>query len=155
MYKPSKWCQRVVCSVVHWWRGFGSLRGCGCPLDTSIHSSCLSWWWWCCQTPPLGLSRSVAISTPGGGGFARDRLSLQSFWHHSQLSSLVVFVSFHSIMPQVATNLGPVTDLRAFPSCWEKGRISSPEVSKKRSLSENCWRFLTPTTHLRLVFWRG
>ena len=42
---------------------------------------------------------------PGGGGFAGNVLSLQSFWHHSQLSSfyLVVFVSFHS--PQVATNL--------------------------------------------------
>ena len=38
-------------------------------------------------------------------------LSLQSFWHHPQLSSLVVFVSFHSIVPQVATNRGPVTDL--------------------------------------------
>ena len=39
-------------------------------------------------------------------------LSLQSFWHHSQLSSLVVFVlSFHFIVPQVATNQGPVTDL--------------------------------------------
>ena len=49
-------------------------------------------------------------------------LSLHSFWHHSQLSSLVVFVSFHSIVPQVATNRGPVTDLkinclRFF--CWE------------------------------------
>jgi len=38
-------------------------------------------------------------------------LSLQRFWHHSQLSSLVVFVSFHFIVPQVATNQGPVTDL--------------------------------------------
>ena len=44
-------------------------------------------------------------------------LSLQSFWHHSQLSSLVVFVSFHSIVPQVATNRGPVTDLTRKKEC--------------------------------------
>jgi hypothetical protein len=44
----------------------------------------------------LVLSRLVAIaSSPALHGTV---ISLQSFWHHSQLSSLVVFVSFHSIV---------------------------------------------------------
>ena len=59
-------------------------------------------------------------------------LSLQSFWHHSQLSSLVVFVSFHSIVPQVATNRGPVTDL-----IWEKTTLSLVIESYKFQI--NCF----------------
>ena len=53
-------------------------------------------------------------------------LSLQSFWHHSQLSSLVVFVSFHSIVPQVATNRGPVTDLIVVRARRECGKCLFP-----------------------------
>ena len=51
-------------------------------------------------------------------------LSLQSFWHHSQLSSVSSLCILPFIVPQVATNLGPVTDLIVVRARQECGKCS-------------------------------
>ena len=59
----------------------------------------------------LGYTQVGGDFSPGGGGFARDRTKPAEFWHHSQLSSFSSLCILPFIVPQVATNLGPVTDL--------------------------------------------
>ena len=54
------------------------------------------------------LPRSVAVSRRGEEALHRTVLSLQSFWHHSQLSSPSSYI-LPCIVPQVVMNLGPVT----------------------------------------------
>ena len=62
----------------------------------------------------LGYTQVGGDFSPGGGGFVRDRTKPAEFWHHSQLFSCISLCILPFIVPQVATNLGPVTDLINF-----------------------------------------
>ncbi len=95
-----------------WWREFVMGQSCGRLCDTSV-CPCLPRWWGCCQTLPLCVdlvSNHVSGNLlPRGEALHITVLSLQSFGTTHNNLHLVVSISFHDIVPQVVTNLGPVT----------------------------------------------
>jgi hypothetical protein len=77
----------------------------------------------CCQTPPRSSLPGLypgqwQFSCLGGEALHGTVLSLQSFWHHSQLSSFssLCILPFIVIVPRAAINLGPVADLSEWTS---------------------------------------